>query len=74
MSKYILKKRIFAIVFIVVVFGFSTVNFYHGYVTIADTCNEVISDGGITQQDMTQLENSITENFYGRMNFVETYA
>ena len=59
MSKYILKKRIFAIVFIVVVFGFSTVNFYHGYVTIADTCNEVISDGGITQQDMTDRKSVV---------------
>ena len=38
MSKYILKKRIFAIVFIVAVFGFSAVNFYHGYVAIGDAC------------------------------------
>lgn len=74
MSKYILKKRIFAIVFIVVVFGFSAVNLYHGYEKIGGSCSEVLLDGSITQQDMTQLENSITENFCGRMNFVETYA
>lgn len=74
MSKYILKKRIFAIVFIVAVFGFAAANVYHGYEKIGDTYNEVIGDGSITQQDVAELENSITENFLGRINFVETYA
>lgn len=74
MSKYIVRKRIFAIAFIVVVFVFSAANFYHGNKAIIDVSKEVMGDGIITQQDMAQLEGAVTDNFYGRMNFIETYA
>ncbi len=67
MKKYILKKRIFAIVFIVVVFGFAGINFVHSYEPIREC---------LTKEDVsvTALDTTITESLYGRMNFIETYA
>lgn len=74
MTKYILKKRIFAVVFLITVFGFSVLNFRRGYEALGETFGEIIIDGKISQEDVSELEDTITEKFYGRMNFVETYA
>lgn len=67
MKKYILKKRIFAVVFMVVVFGFAGMNFVHSYESIRECLAE--DDASVTTLDTT-----ITESLYGRMNFIETYA
>ncbi len=67
MKQYILKKRIFAVVFLVAVFGFSGVNLAHSYEPIKECLAG--EDASVTTLDTT-----ITENLYGRMNFIETYA
>ena len=46
MKEYILKKRIFAVVFMVVIFSFSIVNFIHSYEPLKEeivSSEEVIS-------------------------------
>lgn len=67
MNKYLLKKRIFAVVFLAVVGGFSVVNFLHSFEALKDC----VADEDVT---VTALETTIGDNLYGRMNFIETYA
>lgn len=68
MKKYILKKKIFAFVFMVVVFGFAAINMMHTY----EPLKELIT----TKKDLTiaDVENEIATDLYGKMNFIETYA
>lgn len=74
MTKYILKKRLFSIVFIVAVFGFAAANFYHGSEKVGAVCRNTFQDGAVTKQEVASLESAITQNLWGRMNFIETYA
>ena len=69
MKEYILKKRIFAVVFIIVIFSFSIMNFIHSFEPLKEEI--VSSDEVIT---VSELETAINENLYGRMNFVEAYG
>lgn len=68
MKKYILKKNIFALVFMVILFGFSAVNMLHAY----EPLKELI----LTQEELTvaDIDNEITTGLYGKMNFIETYG
>ncbi len=67
MNKYMLKKRIFAIVFMAAVFGFAAVNFYYSYEPLKECLN---SDGA----SVSALDAAITENMHRKMDFIETYA
>lgn len=69
MKEYILKKRIFAVVFIVVIFSFSILNFINSYEPLKE---EIVSSEEIIT--VSELETAINENLYGRMNFVEAYG
>lgn len=68
MKKYILKKNIFALVFMVILFGFSAVNMLHTY----EPLKELI----LTREEITiaALDNEITTGMYGKMNFIEIYS
>ncbi len=69
MKEYILKKRIFAVVFILAIFSFSVLNFINSYESLKEeitSSKEVIS--------VSELETAINEHLYGRMNFVEAYG
>ena len=67
MNEYLLRKRIFALVFLGVIFGFSEVNLVHSYEPLQET---------LAAEDVTPeaLDTAITENLYGRMKFIETYG
>lgn len=67
MKKYLLRKRIFAIVFLVTVFGFAGVNFAQSY----EPLEEVFAAGDAAP---AVLETAITENLYERMDFIEAYG
>lgn len=67
MGKYILKKKIFAIVFMLTVFPYSIVNAIHSW----DEIELVTSTNDVRISD---IESAITSSMYGRMNFVETYG
>lgn len=75
MARYMLKKRLFAIVFLAAIFGFSAVNLLYSYEPLQEELLEFMEDGtGITVEKVASLENTMTENLYGRMNFIETYG
>lgn len=75
MSQYILKKRLFAVVFLAVIFGFSAVNFMHSYEALKEEVSKLTEAGtGITADKVASLEDTITGNLYGRMNFIEAYG
>lgn len=67
MKRYILKKRVFAVIFLIGVFGFAVINFLSGYASI----RAYVTKKGMT---VTAVDTAITENLYGRMSFVEIYA
>ena len=71
MKKYILKKRIFAVVFLIVIFSFSIINFIHSYEPLKTLLTNTKREEAVT---VAELEASINENLYGRMNFIETYG
>lgn len=70
---YILRKRIFCILFLLVLFGFAGINCYYGY--------EQWYEALAKQEDKTDVaslvssfDNAAIESMYGRMNFIETYS
>lgn len=67
MKKYILKKRIFAVVFLVFIFGFSVINFIHSYEPLKESLTS-------ENASVARLDAAITNSMYGKMNFIETYA
>ena len=71
MKKYILKKRIFAVVFLIVIFSFSIINFIYSYEPLKTLLTNTKREEAVT---VAELEASINENLYGRMNFIETYG
>lgn len=71
MNRYFLRKRIFAVIFIVTILGFFGVNMLHSYATLKDEVQEQIAEESL---DVPALETEITETLYGRMNFIETYG
>lgn len=68
MKQYILKKKIFAVLFMIAVFGFAGVNFFHGFQAIREEMEEE------DEFSVEVLDAAITEELYGRMNFIELYA
>lgn len=71
MKKYILKKRIFAVVFLLVIFSFSILNFMHSF----EPLKTLLSDEDRTEAiSVEEIEASINENLLGKMNFIETYG
>lgn len=71
MKKYILKKKLFAVLFLAVLFLFSILNFVHSFQPLKELLTDPES---CTVAMPTELEESINENLYGRMNFLETYG
>lgn len=71
MKNYILKKRIFAVVFLIVIFSFSVINFIHSYEPLKVLLTDSEREEAVT---VAELETSINENLYGRMMFIETYG
>lgn len=67
MNKYLLRKRIFAVVFLGTVFGFAGVNLVHSY----EPLSQALAAEDVTPE---KLEDVITENLECRMNFIETYS
>ena len=54
MTQYILRKRIFAVVFLIAIFGFSAVNFVHSYEPLKEKVLEIpieLSDVGYLNPD-----------------------
>lgn len=71
MKKYLRKKRIFAVIFLLVVISFSVLNFMKSFEPLKELFvgnkNEDIITAAI-------IENVINENLYSRMSFIETYG
>lgn len=67
MKKYLLRKRIFAVVFLGTVFGFAGVNLVHSY----EPLKKALAAEDVTSE---KLETVIAENLEGRMSFIETYS
>lgn len=67
MKQYLLKKKLFTVVFIIVLFGFSIINFANSYEELEKTLQEKGADA-------TALDLTINENMYEKMKFIETYA
>ena len=75
MTQYILRKRIFAVVFLIAIFGFSAVNFVHSYEPLKEKVLEIVRNKEeFSVEKVAELETVITENMYGRMEFIETYG
>ncbi|MDD3204908.1 MAG: DHHW family protein [Lachnospiraceae bacterium] len=68
MKKYILKKKIFAVVFMLVAFGFSIINFRYSY----EPLKELI--GSSEDIKVADIEAAISSNLYEKMKFIETYS
>lgn len=74
-NKYFLKKRIFALIFLVVIFSFSAVNFMRSYQAIEEEIIKKLSvEELLPSEAVASIESTINKNLLGRMNFIETYA
>lgn len=71
MRKYILKKRLFAIVFLVVLYAFSALNLAGSLEPVGEYLEISAEDGNFS---VTALEETINDSLYERMGFVELYG
>lgn len=71
MKQYFLRKRIFAILFLIVVFTFSGFNFYYNYAPLKE---EVLEQYAEKKLDVPALEGDITSGLLGRMDLIESYG
>jgi len=70
-----IKKRIFAVVFLVVIPTFSVLNFINSIEELRDILEPVKwSDYEAVLNVPDALDNAMTENLYKRMHFIEGYA
>ena len=67
MKKFLMRKYIYTILFLVTIFGFAGVNLMHSY----EPLREILTGEDIT---VAAIDSAITENLYGRMQFIETYG
>lgn len=78
---YILRKKIFTILFLLVLFSYSGINAWYGYEEWGEEVEECLADGitletapDVLAKIVSELDESIIENMYGRMEFIETYS
>lgn len=78
---YILRKKIFAVLFLLVVFGYSGINAWYGGETWIASVEDSLAEGieletapQTVSKTVTALDNSIIGSMYGRMEFIETYS
>lgn len=78
MNHYIFRKKLFALLFLLVIPAFSLWNFLSSRDTLTEEARVKIlqvSQGDITaQQAVSGMERKITESVRGRMNFIEGYS
>ncbi len=78
---YLLRKNIFAVLFLIVVFGYAGLNAWYGAGAWAEAVRYHLAEG-ITLETAPQtisrtvagLDESIIASMYGRMEFIETYS
>ena len=72
---YILKKKIFTLVFLLVLFIYSAANLIHSKEVLQD---KLIANIHISVSNLTdtaqELEQSINESVLGRMDYIELYG
>ena len=78
MNHYLLRKKLFALLFLLVIPAFSLWNFLSARKTLTEEARvkflQVPQGPYTAHQAITGMENTISENFQGRMNFVEGYS
>lgn len=78
---YILRKQIFAVLFLAGVFGYAGLNAWYGSEAWVETVRESLSEGvsmrtapDAVSKTVSALDESIIDSMYGRMEFIETYS
>lgn len=78
MSHYLLRKKLFALLFLLFIPAFSLINFLHTQKTLTEEARVKflqVSQGSYTaKQAVSALESSMTEKILGRMYFIEGYS
>ena len=78
---YLLRKNIFAVLFLIVVFGYAGLNAWYGAGAWAEAVRYHLAEGitletapQIISRTVAGLDESIIASMYGRMEFIETYS
>lgn len=78
---YLFRKKLFAVLFLVVLYAYTAVNAFYGYEEWYEELEEGLA-GGISlekapetvQRIVAEVDESIIEEMYGRMEFIELYS
>ena len=78
MSHYLLRKKLFALLFLLIIPAFSLSNFLSARKSLTEEARvkflQVFQGAYTAQQAISGLERSMTEQVQGRMNFIEGYS
>ncbi len=72
--KYLTKKKIFFIVFVIVVFGFAAYNIYQNRDALLKTVEKEASKGSYFDIDIDNIDSALTENMEYRLEFIESFG
>lgn len=80
-KNYILRKNIFAVLFLIAVFGYAGINAWYGAGEWIGAVEESLAEGITLQtapeavsRTVARLDASIIDSMYGKMEFIETYS
>lgn len=74
MKSYLLRKKIFTVIFLIVVIGYSGVNGYHGCGEWWEEVKEEYEQKSGIAELISELDAEIIDSMYQKMNFIEVYS
>lgn len=74
MEQYLLRKKIFTIIFLVAVIGYSVLNGYYGYEEWWKELKQEYAENRTISELIAELEEEIIDVMYQKMSFIEFYS
>ncbi len=78
MKSYLVRKKVFTVLFLGLLFFYAGYNLYLNHDTYAEalweTVWEIVQNKEVKQSDIAELENTLSTEIWGRMQFLETYS
>lgn len=74
LRKHFVKRYVFTILFLLLLFGFAAANFWHSKDALLETIKNAEWDFAHISENITDIEDAIGENVLGKMELIETYG
>ena len=74
LKKHFVKRHVFMILFLILLFGFSATNFWYAKDELWKKITDATWDFEHISENISAVEDAIGENVLGKMELIETYG